>query len=454
MEAPIVSFAKEYAESGVSRLHMPGHKGIPLLGAEPLDLTEIAGADSLYEADGIIAQSEHNAAALFGAAHTFYSAEGSSLCIRAMLRIAAQICGSKKPTVLAARNVHRAFIFACALLGIEVEWLFPHGGGDSLCSCPVLPDDLSQSLAAFEQAHGERPAAVYLTTPDYLGGQQPVAALAAVCRRFGVPLLVDNAHGAYLKFLPDRNGRSLHPMDCGAAMCCDSAHKTLPVLTGGAYLHLSPDLPEEAAASARSAMALFGSTSPSYLILQSLDRCNALLAEDYPNRLAECAAEVSALRTALTELGCKVLQTEPLKLVLDARQAAGGGYAAAQRLREFQVECEFCDRDFVVLMFTPQNPPRDFERIKSAFAKPLPKRSDAAEPFPGIVPLPKAMTIREAVLAPQENIPLCKAEGRICAAPLVACPPAIPIAVSGEVLTKEALGLFRYYGIETVAVVR
>ncbi|MDD6175855.1 MAG: amino acid decarboxylase [Firmicutes bacterium] len=449
-----MDFVKAYAESGISRLHMPGHKGQPLLGPEPLDLTEISGADSLYEAEGIIARSEENAARLFGAAHTFYSAEGSSLCIRAMLRIAAQLSGREHPVILAARNVHRSFVYACALLGLEAEWMFPASGGDSLCSCPITPEQLQGRLEQFRSCGRELPAAVYLTTPDYLGGLQPVAGLGAVCKKFGVPLLVDHAHGAYLKFLPDCEGKTLHPMDCGASMCCDSAHKTLPVLTGGAYLHLSSGLPEEAAGLARGAMALFGSTSPSYLILQSLDRCNALLADGYPAQLAECAGRTAGLRSELIRCGCAVLQTEPLKLVLDGRGVCGGGFALAQRLREFRVECEFCDRDFAVLMLSPQNDPRDYERTAAAFAEPLPQREAPAAPFPGVFPLPAAMTIRQAMLAPQETVPVERAKNRVCAAPLVACPPAIPIAVSGELLTEDALRLFRYYGVSSVAVVR
>ena len=169
METPIVDFARRYAAGSVSRLHMPGHKGQPFLGPEPLDLTEIAGADSLYEADGIIARSERNAAKLFGAAHTFYSAEGSSLCIRAMLRIAAQCSDSAKPRILAARNVHRSFVSACALLGLEADWLFPRGGGSSLCGCPVSPEQLRQAILEAQRKNGEKPAAVYLTSPDYLG---------------------------------------------------------------------------------------------------------------------------------------------------------------------------------------------------------------------------------------------------------------------------------------------
>ena len=102
---------------------------------------------------------------------------------------------------------------------------------------------------------------MYVTSPDYLGGMQDVAALAEVCHRYGTLLAVDNAHGAYLRFLrPSR-----HPLDLGADLCCDSAHKTLSVLTGGAYLHIARTAPTSLAENAKEALALFGSTSPSYL---------------------------------------------------------------------------------------------------------------------------------------------------------------------------------------------
>ena len=108
MTTPIVDFVQNYAKSGTSRLHMPGHKGQALLGFEGLDITEIRGADELYEADGIIAQSEANATRLFGTAHTYYSTEGSSQCIRAMLCLAMQGAPrtGKRPVLLAARNAN------------------------------------------------------------------------------------------------------------------------------------------------------------------------------------------------------------------------------------------------------------------------------------------------------------------------------------------------------------
>lgn len=113
---------------------------------------------------------------------------------------------------------------------------------------------------------------------------QDIAGLSAVCHAHGLPLLVDNAHGAYLHFLKEG---SRHPIQLGADLCCDSAHKTLPVLTGGAYLHLGPSVQADEAA-VRNALALFGSTSPSYLILQSLDAANAVLADSFREKLDIC----------------------------------------------------------------------------------------------------------------------------------------------------------------------
>ena len=296
MQTPIYDFVQNYQRSGTLRLHMPGHKGVPFLGCEPLDITEIQGADALYEAEGIIAESERNAAALFGTARTLYSTEGSSQCIRAMLYLALLGYGPKagvRPRILAARNVHKSFIHACALLDLDVVWLMPDQASHSLCSCPITPSQVAHALES------ERPFALYLTAPDYLGGGPDLAAIAQVCRQSHIPLLVDNAHGAYLKFLSP----SRHPIDLGAAMCCDSAHKTLPVLTGGAYLHLSREAEHRVGAMAKQAMALFGSTSPSYLTLQSLDLCNHYLSDGYPQRLAEFVTGIRDVKQHLSRAG-------------------------------------------------------------------------------------------------------------------------------------------------------
>ena len=468
MTTPIVDFVRRYAQSGTSRLHMPGHKGQSLLGFEPWDITEIKGADELYGADGIIAQSEANATRLFGTVHTYYSTEGSSQCIRAMLCLALQAApaAGQRPVLLAARNAHKALLYAAALLDFDIQWLWPAPqDAGALCSCPVSAAKLTGALQGLAQ-QGKRPFGVYITSPDYLGGVQDIAALAEVCKDFGVPLLVDNAHGAYLRFLP-QGGQ--HPIALGAAMCCDSGHKTLPVVTGGAYLHLGKNAPVQDEAAVRNALALFGSTSPSYLILQSLDKCNQILSEGYPQRLLQCCGHLTRLRRELNEAaaakhcpGPLALKSEPLKVTLDAAVLGLSGTELAEKLRAAKIECEYADPRYLVLMFTPDNPPQDFERLSAAVLR-------IAEEIAGPVTLPeetagefaelerglhRRCTIRQAVFAPQEQLPAEQAVGRICAMPTVSCPPAIPIVVSGEQITPAAAAWMKRYHVEEVSVIR
>ena len=437
MNTPVADFVQRYAKAGTARLHMPGHKGRCFLGCEPWDITEIHGADALYEAEGILAESEQNAAALFGSQRTCYSTEGSSQCIRAMLYLAVAASGSH--TVVAARNVHRAFVSAAALLDLEIRWLWPEESR-SLCGCPISPAQLEEALGSLP----EPPAAVYLTSPDYLGGMAEIPALAQVCHQHGTLLLVDNAHGAYLRFLQP----SLHPLDLGADLCCDSAHKTLPVLTGGAYLHLSPTAPAQLAPLAKSALGLFGSTSPSYLTLASLDLCNRYLAEGYPQRLAEAVERLAELRERLTAAGWRVEPSDPLRVTVAAPRGVTGQELAGQ-LRRQGAECEYADRDFLVLMATPENTPEELAQAAAALGQ------CPGEANPPQLPLARgerACSIRQAAFAPRETVDAAHSLGRVCGLPTVGCPPAIPIAVSGERITPEALALFAYYGIEQVEV--
>ena len=441
MKTPVCDFVAAYEQSGMARLHMPGHKGKGPLGCEGRDITEIAGADSLYEACGVIAESEHNAAALFGAKATFYSAGGSSQCVGAMLCLALQ--KSKNRVVLAARNAHKSFLHAAGLLDADVRWLWPRPY--SLLACPVTPEILEDALAALPEA----PAAVYLTSPDYLGNVQPVAQLARVCHAHGAPLLVDNAHGAYLHFLPT----PAHPLDEGADLCCDSAHKTLPVLTGGAYLHLGRGLLEAEEGEVRAALSLFGSTSPSYLILQSLDACNRYLAGEARPKLAACVRAVEALKADLAAQGWAVAESEPLKVTIHASKRGWRGDALADFLRQKGVECEYADPDDLVLMAGPQTSPDDLKRARAALSA-AGQGSEAPQTPPRMARPRQVMPIRAALLAPAEEVPAAGAAGRVCAAPAVSCPPAVPVVVSGEEISPDAAAVFRYYGIETVRVVK
>jgi len=445
METPICDFVRRYAESGALRLHMPGHKGSGFLGVEQLDITEIDGADSLYEAAGIIRQSEKNAGALFGA-ETFYSTEGSSQCIRAMLYLAVLYAGQqgKRPLIAAARNVHKTFLSAAALLDADVMWLYPRQP-EGYLSCRLEAEEIDERLAGME----EKPAAVYLTSPDYLGNLADVRAIAEVCHRHGVLLLVDNAHGAYLRFLQP----SLHPMDLGADICCDSAHKTLPVLTGGAWLHIAKNAPALLAEQAKNALALFGSTSPSYLILQSLDRVNAYLAQGYSERLADFLPKVQALKEALLRCGYCLRGDEPLKITLSAKPYGYEGRELARLLLEKGIVCEFADPDYVVLMLTPEIPAEALRRVEETLRS-IPRRNALTEDPPEFHRCEAVMSVREASLSPCETIPVRDSAGRVLAAPSVACPPAVPIVVCGERIDESAIRCFSYYGTETCTVVK
>lgn len=443
MNTPIADFLRRYADESVTRFHVPGHKGVPFLGCEQLDLTEVKGADSLYEADGIIAESEANATRHFGTQRTLYSTEGSSQCIRAMLYLALTHREQDTPPVIvAARNVHKAFVYAAALLDFEVVWLWPEEQ-KSLCACPASPEQLEQTLAGLKAP----PAAVYLTSPDYLGGMAEIPALAEVAHRHGTILLVDNAHGAYLRFLrPSR-----HPLDLGADLCCDSAHKTLPVLTGGAYLHIGKQLPAAYGAHAKSALALFGSTSPSYLTLASMDLCNLYLENGYADRLAVRTAQLEQLRSRLRDAGWMVEEGDPLRMTLRAPEGLTG-FELADRLREHGIECEYADDAYLVLMITPENPDEDLEKLGVTLGK-------NALPAAGTNRLPgirseRITSIREALFAPHETVSPDVSLGRICGAPTVSCPPAIPIAVSGERISPEMVEWFRHYGVREIDVLK
>ena len=452
MNTPICDFVRDYVKKDPARFHMPGHKGKEFLLPEPFDLTEVEGADALYEADGIIRESEENAAKVFGTLATFYSTEGSSLGVRAMLYLAALYTKEKHPekkqvTVLCSRNIHKSVLYSAALLDLKLVFL-PGEQNDSLLGIRTDKEQLLETLSSME----ELPDAVFLTSPDYLGNIADIRGFSEVLKPYAIPLLVDSAHGAYLRFLSP----SLHPTDLGAQLVCTSAHKTLPALTGCAYLHVAEDeaFPERAdffRQEAKKAMALFGSTSPSYLMLQSLDLLNPYLDSTYKEELGAFIKKADALKTALTAGGYKLLGSEPLKITLFAAAYGYSGSEISEILRENGIEAEYADRDVLVLMLSPSNTDAELLSLQEVLLSierrsPLPKEALVFPPYLPEIP------VREAFFLPHKVLPAEETVGQIAAEPLVTCPPAVPLVISGERIREAHLPLFRHYGITRASV--
>ena len=455
---PIYDFARQYSENGTARFHMPGHKGRGFFGFEEMDITEVKGADSLYEADGIIAESEDNASKVFGSGLTLYSAEGSSLCIKTMVCAASDCFADKayygkrnmRPLIMAARNVHKSFLYGLALSDTDAAWISTSGMNDSICTSRITPADVRNAL----MKTAVKPVAVYITSPDYLGVSSDIKGIADVCHSYGVMLIVDNAHGAYLKFAGD----DLHPLDLGADMCCDSAHKTLPVLTGGAYLHVSKELATKMGRNdfrekLKNIMSMFGSTSPSYLTLTSLDKCNEYLAFKAREDIKETISKIEAIKEKLKDVGLDVQGSDPLKLTIKIHDSN-----LADFVRSRNMEPEYSDRDYAVFMITPFNTDEELEHLKNVLIeyagtedfknKNIDKEDVSLDINPFI-----SGTVRFALKEKTITVDAEKAIGKICGFPLVTCPPAVPFVMPGELVTENVVRLAKYYGYTKLNVV-
>lgn len=444
MNTPIVDYVKKYADEDNVRLHMPGHKGRNLLGFERMDITEIDGADELFAPNGIIEESMANASSVFGCP-TFYSAQGSTACIQAMIYLTALYARSlsRQPFILAARNAHRSFVNAAALVCADVKWIYPKE--DSVYySCGLSAVEIEEAVIDCDR----KPDALYLTSPDYLGNISDIRSVSAVCKKHGILLLVDNAHGAYLKFLTE----SMHPVDLGADICCDSAHKTLPVITGGAYLHLSKKVPQIFSENANKALALFSSSSPSYLILQSLDNFNAL-SSDFKEKLEVFVPLIYKLKNECSLYGYDVIMSEPMKLTFKPSSIGYDGFEFAEISYNAGFIPEFYDRDFIVYMFSPYNGIQSVLDAECFFLSVEKREMKFSNPPKIVKPAIKAKP-SDVIYLQSEVLPVDRCEGRICAYSVVGCPPAVPVVVCGEVIDRDVIACLKYYGNETCCVAK
>lgn len=450
--APLRGQLDAYAQNGLYPLHMPGHKrrlcpaaGLPV----EWDLTEVPGVDDLHEAEGILAESMARTAALYGAKRSWHLVGGSTVGILAGIRALAP-AGS---TVIAARNCHKSVYHAIELGGLQVHWLTPPVVEEFGIYGSVTPEQLGRALRECPQAK-----CVILTSPTYEGVVSDIAQLSFLCRMYGVPLMVDEAHGAHLMpcapvYFP------AGAVQCGADLVVQSAHKTLPSLTQTAWLHLCSARvdPEEV----ERQLDVFETSSPSYPLLASLDGCTGLLLRQGRELLTEWEARLQAFDEAARGLRhlrllChgadaanrtlreEIFDHDPSKILVSTRGTGftGASLAAALRSR-FGFEVEMTCGENLLAMTSLADTDEALQRFASALQvldAEAGQNGSTRPPAAVLPPLPPVRcTIAAAVAAPAETVPAKAALGRVSAEYVWAYPPGVPLLAPGEQITEEFL---------------
>lgn len=433
--------AQELQRIGASRMHrffMPGHKGRgaedDLLGpVRPFDVTEISTTDNLYHAEGIIAQSEQQTAAIFGARAAYYCTNG---CTGA-LHTAMQLGRTRGKRFLIDRNCHKSVVNGAALFGLDVEFLMPEIDPHWGITRGYTANQVEQAL----QAHPSD--VVVITSPTYYGVVSDIAGIAQVCRAHGALLMVDCAHGAHLGFCEELPPA---PWQCGADLTAISNHKTLPVITQCACLLDSTGFERSLV---ESYMAMTCSSSPSYLMMASLEYGAQVMGERGEQLLCGLTDSVRRAVQRLRDIpGVEVLGEQeaqacglvidPTRLVIRAVEKGWSGYALADALEARKVVCEMADSQNVVMLPSVMTREGDMEALTRAVSTVVrcegpgaPPGTDAA----GALPLPtQAMTMRQALESPFVYLPLSACRGRVCAETRGLYPPGVCAVVPGEVL--------------------
>ncbi len=436
-----------YAKKGIAPFHMPGHKrNTKLLGKNlpyDIDITEIDGFDNLQDPDGVLKNVAQRAAALFGSNKAFLLVNGGTGGILAAIRSAARAGG----TVIMARNCHKSVYNAVELLGLRPVYIMPESDASGIAGS-ILPKHVQAALDAHPRA-----SLVVLTSPTYEGVVSDIQKIADIAHKKNVPLLVDAAHGAHLGFsdyFPPAAAA------CGADLVVTSLHKTLPALTQCALVLLNGKRIDSDRL--HEAVTVFQTSSPSYVLLSSADRCVELLEtgkkrlfDAYEKNLKDFDERTKRLRK-LCVIGHGADGTashpgffgfDPGKLVILVKQTRLSGTELAGMLRrEYRIELEMAGPDYAVAMTSVCDEPEHLKRLAGALCavEAMAKKKNAKSP--AAFPLPAAhMTASEASGKKGAFITLGRAAGRMALEYVWAYPPGIPFLVPGEIVTDALVKL-------------
>ena len=406
---------------------MPGHQGrCRFLNREispMLDITEIDGADNLYYGNGVIKNLEEYISNLYGSS-AYISAGGSTLCVQAIIWL---LKGRK---IVASRGAHISFYNICAILGISPVFI---GSSRS-----VEYVDIEKALLSL----GRCGAVLYITSPNYYGEVLDIKRIRNICDKFGAMLVVDNAHGAHLKLTKE----NLHPISNGADICCDSLHKTLPALTGAAVLHTKPGIFKRE--QVKKAMALFGSSSPSYLIMDSIGLCADWVNEYGASSFAELELKKEQL---IKRLKLPFLNTDPAKLTLDCSKLKGGVSNALRVIRAHGIEPEFYNFMFICFIITPFLGKKDWIKLEHVLKGLINLKTTSLYCVkPPEFEFIRALPLNDALKLEYENVELKDAEFRLCGGEI----PGVPILGYGEVITKDIINFLDILNLKTLPVIK
>ncbi len=425
-----------YAQRQVARFHMPGHKGRGMAGfvcpeLASWDITELSFSDNLHNPKGTIAEAQERYAMQYGAAHTFFLVNGATAGLLALMLTLPQ--GAR---VLLGRDCHRSAISGIALAGHTCRFLQPeYESTQGIWGCVT-----AQALDAVLL---EEPAdAVLVTSPNYYGLCADIEALSRIAHAHGALLFVDAAHGAHFPF-----STALPPSPAGYADAwVNSAHKTMNALGQAALLHIAASMPQQ---TVQQALSLVQTSSPSYLMLASLDWAlyTASQARCWTQQVNACRTLMAGIEKVLglSTVSQAVVGTagiaavDPTRVTIDVSGRGITGFAAQQSLERRDIYVECSDMRRVVCICTPADDPMWYEMLLNGLCA-LPYGIALPPEMPEAYPaLERAIPVREAVLGKKESIPFADCAGRIAGDSVGIYPPGIPLWTPGERITKEAV---------------
>lgn len=438
---------EEYSKSGIYPFHMPGHKRnramtLPL--SVTHDMTEVDGLDDLHCADGILKEAMDNAAEFFGADRTFFLVNGSTCGILASLAA----CTKRGDTIICARNCHKSVYNGISLLGLKPQFIIPNTIAEPFsCYGSVNPTKVEQLLTKHPNT-----AAVIITSPTYEGIISDIKAISDICRRFGVVLIVDEAHGAHLGLF---DGFPDGAVKCGADIVIQSTHKTLGAVTQSALLHVCGNLASGDKIAQK--LAVFETSSPSYLIAESIDSTINILQNngkelfsDYIKRLDNFSVKAKELKNidillyGNNSASDSIFDFDRSKLIISAvRKGYSGAQLSDILLNKYKIQIEMSSLNYIVAMTSYCDTDDGFMRLITALCEIDSGENGSFRPKTAAMPksYTRAIEIYEAEELSKTKIRSEQAEGRICGEFIFAYPPGIPLAVPGEVITSELINV-------------